>query len=244
MLFTSRIVCLLLFACPTFAGAINTDAAMAVGKGTIVSRTIVRVDDVDSSLSRDIDRYLARQTVAVGASEKLTLFGSLGHVWNEPGPDGFTDLKLFGRYEFYGRDAKRETLSFAALLGVEVPLGNRPIGGGDGGVVAGLVGTWYRNIWQIDSDIEYTHRPDRGDVVRADLAGSVAFHESETLQLVAVLELNFRRVGSIDALYLAPGLQVQFTRYLLEFSVPIRVAENSDRPTTRIAAVVGIRFIF
>jgi len=51
-------------------------------------------------------------------------------------------------------------------------------------------------------------------------------------------------VGSNDALYLAPGLQVQFTRYLLEFSMPIRVAEDSVRPTTRIAAVVGIRFIF
>ncbi|MHC4952569.1 MAG: hypothetical protein ACYTGZ_01665 [Planctomycetota bacterium] len=240
MNFPRRGACLLLLAWPAFAGAINTDAAIAVGKGTVVSRTVARYDALDA----DIDRYLARQTVAFGASENLTLFGSLGYIWNRPGPDGFTDLKLFGRYEFYGRDAKRETLSFAALLGVEVPLGNRPMGGGDGGLVAGLVGTWFRDIWQIDSDVEYTYRPDREDLWRADLALSVAFHEAEKLRLVGVLEANYRRQGSNDTLFLAPGLQIQFTRFLLELSIPIRVAEDSNSPTARFAAVLGIRFMF
>ena len=183
-------------------------------------------------------------SVALGASEKLTLFGSAAYVWNRPGPDGFTDVKLFGRYEFYGRDAKRETLSFAALLGVEIPLGNRPFGGGDGGLVGGLVGTWFRDIWQIDSDVEYTYRPDRDDLWRADLAVSVSFHEAEKVRLVGVLEANYRRQGSDDALYLATGLQVQFTRFMLEFSLPIRVAEDSRRPTARFAAVLGVRLMF
>lgn len=241
MICVRRIACVLVLAgAPALAGAINTDAALAVGKGTIVSRTIGRYDALDA----DIDRYLARQTFAFGVSEKTTLFGSLGYVWNRPGPDGFTDLKLFGRYEFYGRDAKRQTLSFAGLLGVEAPIGNRPFGGGDGGLVAGLVGTWSRDIWQVDSDVEYTYRPDRDDLVRADLALSVAFHEAAKVRLVGVLEANYRRQGSNDALYLAPGLQTQFTRFLLELSIPIRVAEDSNRPTARFAVVLGIRFIF
>ena len=157
---------LVLWALPALAGGINTNTALAVGKGRVVSRTQLRVADLEGA----IEEYLASQTLVYGATEDLSIFGTLGYLWRDVGPDGLTNLRLFGRYEFFGRDAHRETLTFSGILGLEVPIGDEPIGGGDAALILGAVGTWYRNVWEVDADILATFRPDRGDVWQADVA--------------------------------------------------------------------------
>jgi len=231
-----------LLACAPFAvaGGINTDTALAVGRGTVVARTQFRYADLDA----EIDRYLARQTVAYGVTGRLTAFTSLAHVWNDPGPDGLTDLALFGRYKLLARDARRQTRTFSGILGVEVPVGEKPIGGDDPGLIVGAVGTWYRNLWEVDADLVKVFRPDRGDLLRADVAVARGLHEARDWQLVGVLEANYSRTDSDDVLFVSPGLQLQLRGVILETSLQVRVLEDATAPTGKVVGVFGVRFVF
>jgi len=231
---------LLLLAGPTLATGINTNAALPVGEGTTVSRTQVRRADLDGA----VDRYLASQTFAYGVSGRLTLFGSLGYVWNQPGQDGVTDLALFSRYQFFSRDAHRQTLAFSAILGAELPTGTEPFGGQSTGVIAGLVGTWAKRDWGFDADIVQSFRFDAPDRTRADLAVSFAFLATKKFQFVGVLEANYRRDASDDVLFVSPGLQLQLRRVILEASIQVRAEKDAARPTARNVVVLGVRFVF
>ncbi|MEE8105522.1 MAG: hypothetical protein V3T86_08325 [Planctomycetota bacterium] len=237
---SNAIAALLWLAAATFADGINTNSALPVGEGTLVSRTQARRADLDS----EVDRYLASQTFAYGASGRLTYFASLGYVWNRPGPDGLTDLALFGRYRFFARDAKRQTLSFSAILGAELPTGQGFIGGDSAGAILGLVGTWAKRDWTIDTDFVRSFRFDDADSTRANLAVSYAVHATKKLQLVGVLEANYRRDGSEDVLFVSPGLQLQLRGVILEASFQVRALEDAARPTARHVVVLGVRFVF
>ncbi len=230
----------MLSAAPAFAGGINTNTALAVGKGRVVSRTQLRLADLEGA----VEEYLATQTLVYGATADLSLFGTLGYVWKDPGADGLTNLRLFGRYELFARDAQRQTLTFSGILGVEVPIGEAPIGGGDAGLILGAVGTWYRGVWEIDADVVATLRSDRGDLLQTDLAVSRSLYEHPNAQLVGVLEANFVRRGSEDILFVSPGLQLQLRGVILETSLQIRVAEDATNPTPNVVVVFGIRLIF
>lgn len=230
---------LLLLGAPLLADGINTNSALPVGRGTLVSRTQLRRADLEG----EIERYLAGQTLAYGVSGRLTLFTTLAYVWNRPGPDGLTDLALFARYRFFARDGKRQTLSFSTILGAELPTGREPIAG-DGGVIGGVVGTWAKREWTVDADAVRSFRIDRGDLTRANVAASYALLATPKLQLVAVLEANYRRDGSDDVLFVSPGLQFQLRRVILEGSLQVRVAEDAARVTPRHVAVLGVRFVF
>jgi len=222
------------------AGGINTDLALAVGRGVVVSRTQFRY----ANLETEISRYLASQTLAYGATSRLTLFASMAHLWNRPGPDGFTDLALFSRYKLWARDAKRRTLTFSGIAGFTLPTGAAPFGGGDPALLAGVVATWYRDVWQIDLDLVYTLRPDHDDLLRADLAIARSLRQAERWQLVGVLEANFSRAGDDDLLFLAPGLQLQLRGVVLEASIQLRVAEDAAAPVPDYVAVFSVRVIF
>lgn len=236
----SLVAALLVCTAPVLAGAINTDTALSVGKGTVVSRTQLRYSDPEQS----IDRYLARQTFAYGITGRLSAFASLAHIWNRPGPDGLTNLALFGRYTLYARDAHRQTLTFSGIAGVEVPIGSRPMGGGDTGLILGAVGTWFKNLWEINADLVWTWRPDRGDLLRSDLAVARTLVQGERWQLVAVLEANYRRAGDNGVLFLSPGLQAQFRGVMFETSLQVRVAEDSLAPVADFVLVLSVRFVF
>jgi len=240
MRFDSLAAILLVCAAPAIAGGINTDTALAVGKGTVVSRTQFRYADLEA----EIERYLARQTVAYGVTGRLTAFATLAHVWNDPGPDGLTDLALFGRYKLFARDAKRQTLTLSGILGVEVPIGEEPIGGDEPGLIAGVVGTWYRNLWEIDADLVRSFRPGRGDLLRTDVAVARSLLVTRDWQLVGVLEANYTRVGGDDVLFVSPGLQLQLRGVVLEMSLQIRVLEDAAAPVSDFVGVFSVRFVF
>jgi len=222
------------------AGGINTDSALAVGQGVVLSRTQLRYADLETEVSR----YIASQTLAYGATSRLTLFTSIARIWNRPGPDGFTDLALFGRYKLWARDARRQTLTFSGIGGITLPVGEAPFGGGDPGLLAGGVATWYRDVWQIDLDLIHNLRPDRDDLLRADVAIARSLRQAERWQLVAVIEANFSRSGKDDVLFLAPGLQLQLRGVVLEASFQIRVAEDAAAPVPDYVAVFSVRVIF
>ncbi len=240
MRLTNTLAALLLLAGHALATGINTNAALPVGEGTTVSRTQVRRSDLDGA----VDRYLASQTLAYGVSGRLTLFGSLGYVWNQPGQNGVTDLALFSRYRLFSRDAKRQTLAFSAILGAELPTGKKPFGGQSTGVIAGLVGTWAKRDWQVDANIVESFRFDARDRTRADLAVSYALLATKKFQFVGVLEANYRRQGDDDLLFVSPGVQLQRRNVILEASFQIRTAEDASGPTAGNVVVLGVRIVF
>lgn len=231
---------LLLLAAPALAGAINTDNALTEGIGQVVTRTRFRWVDLES----EVDAYLAQQTVLYGATPRLSLLGTIGYVANDPGPDGWTDLALRGRFKFFARDARRETLSLAALLGYEIPVGEEPVGSPDGGVIAGLTGTWERNDWRIDGDLLGVFRPDAPDARRADLALARNFGLRRDSLWVAVLELNYERQGRNDVLFLSPGLAYERVAWRFEVSVQIAVAEDAAGPAPNAAYVFSVVYAF
>jgi len=231
---------LLLAASVAAAGGLNTDAAITVGERQFVSRTQARYESVEQS----IDRYLARTTIVYGVTPRITGLATIGYAWQSPGPDGLTDLFLRGRFKIFGRDRKRETLVFSATLGGEIPVGETPIGNPDGGLVAGLVGTFERDRWRVDADVQRAWRPDAGDVTRADVAVSYRFVEAEASQWLAILELNYRRVGRGDVLFLAPGLSYGIPGWSLEMSIQIAVATDVPGPAPEFAAVFGVVRVF
>ena len=236
----SAVAFLVVWAVPALAGGINTNTALAVGKGSVVSRTQLRVADLEGA----IEEYLASQTFVYGATADLSVFATLAYLWKDPGPDDLTNLRLFGRYELFERDAHRETLTFSGILGLEVPIGEEPLGGGDPGLILGAVGTWYRNVWEVDADILATFQSDRDDLWQADVAVSRSLYEHRNVQLVGVLEANFVRRGSEDILFVSPGLQLQLRGVILETSLQVPVADDVAGRTPNVVAVFGIRLIF
>lgn len=223
------------------AGGINTDAALTVGKGQVASRTKGRYADLEAA----IDSFLLQQTFVYGATNQLGVFGTLGFLWSDRGPDGLTDLLLRGRWTFFNRDEKRATLSFAMLGGVEVPVGEEPIGSPDGGLRSGLVGTWERSGWRVDADVEYAWRPNASDFLRADLAVTrTALVETDRYLWLGVLELNYRRLGSDDALFLAPGVAYEVRGWKFEFSLQIAVWTDGPGPAPKWAGVLSVVHVF
>ena len=232
------ILVLMTLGLPAFAAAINTDSAVAAGRGIAASRTQLRY----ARLEQDIDRYLIKQTFWYGATNKTTVFGTFGYLSNTPGSDGFTDIEIKGRFEFFGRDARRETLSFSALVGVEIPV--KSLGDSDGGVLGGLVGTWEKGGWRIDGAIKKTWRSNARDSLQSDLALSKIIHERDVDFWFVVLELNHRQLGGDDVLFLAPGIVYEHAGYKIEFSAQVRVWEDAAMPTANVIFVVGFVFVF
>ncbi len=231
---------LLLLVLPALAGAINTDSALTEGVGQVVTRTKLRWVDLES----EVDAYLAQQTVLYGATPRLSILSTLAYQWNDPGPNGLTDLALRGRFKFFYRDARRETLSLAALLGYEIPVGEEPIGSPNGGLIAGVTGTWEKNDWRIDADFVNAFRPDVADMRKADLAVSRNFALRRESFWIAVLELNYERTGSSDVLFLSPGLVYERVGWKFEFSLQIAVAEDASGPAPNGALVLSVVHAF
>ncbi len=231
---------LLVLASYAAAGAINTDSAIIAGKGQLVSKVKLR----HQQLENDVDQYAAQATLLYGISHKISLIGTFGYSGNSPGPDGFQDFVLRARFKFYGRDEKRATLTFSGLAGVEIPIGERPIGTPDGGLLVGLVGTWERHGWRVDGDVKLSLRPNASDFWRADLALIHIFHETDDVLWQAVLELNYRRPGRNDVLFLAPGLVYEMRGWKFEVSVQVNVWDNGTGPMPNFAIVFAAVHVF
>ncbi len=226
----------------SYAGAagINSDSAIIAGEGQLVSKVTLRYQQLEN----DVDQYLTRATVLYGISHKISLIGTFGYTGNAPGPDGFQDFVLRGRFKIYGRDEKRATLTFSGIAGVEIPIGEKPIGTPDGGVLVGLVGTWERHGWRVDADVKLSIRPNAPDFWRGDVALINSFAETDDVLWQAVLELNYRRLGNNDVLFLAPGLVYEIRGWKLEASVQINVWDNGTGPMPKFAIVFAAVHVF
>ena len=222
------------------AGAINTDSAIIAGQGQIVSKVKLRAQ----RLENDVEQYAAQATLLYGITHKVSLIGTFGYTGNDPGPDGFQDFVLRARFKFYGHDEKRATLTFSGLAGIEIPIGEQPIGGPDGGLLVGLVGTWEARGLRVDADVKASFRPNAPDFWRGDVALIYSFHETDDVLWQAVIELNFRRTGSNDVLFVAPGLVYEIRGWKLEISVQVNVWDNGTGPMPDFAIVFAFVHVF
>ncbi len=222
------------------AAGINTDAAQPIGKGETASVTRLRYQQLEN----DIDRFLAQETIVYGVYKRLALLATLGYEWNSPGEDGFKDITVRGRFTFYFRNRKREALSFAGLLGGEIPVGEEPLGSPDGGVLTGLVFTFEKSGWRVDADVVFTFRPNANDTRRADVALVRILAENDERLWLGVIELNFSRDGDSDVLYVSPGVVYEFVGWKIEGSIQINVADDSKTPTPDFAVVFAVVHVF
>ena len=231
---------LLLLASSALAGAINTDSAIIAGRGQIVAKGKVRYQQLEN----DVESYVGEATLLYGVTHKLSLLGTLGYVGTSPGPDGFKDAVVRARFKFYGRDGRRQTFTISGLLGVEIPLDDPPVATPDGGLLVGLVGTWENNGWRIDADIKSSFRPNAVDFWRGDVALIRSFHETDDILLQWVIELNYRRPGHADVLFLAPGFVYETRGWKVEASVQFAIWENTTGVAPRFAIVLAAVHVF
>ncbi len=227
------------------AGGINTDSALTVGKGQLVSRTLARIEH----LRGDVERYVAQQTFAYGWTRKFSVLATLKHTWIDapsgmPDGAGLNDLSLRGRYSFFRRAEKRGTLGIAGILGAEIPIGEEPFGSPDGGLLAGFVATWEHKGDRLDVDFVNSFRPNAADARRIDVAYSRIVHEWDRGLIFGVLELNYRRTGANDVLFVAPGFLYEIVGLRIDVSFQIRVAEDARGTIPNGAFVLGFKTVF
>jgi len=232
---------LLLTASLAAAAGINTDAAQPIGKGEVASVTRLRYQDLEN----DVERYLAQQTLVYGVYKRLALLTTIGYEWNSPGEDGATDLSVRGRFTFYFNNrGKRQALSFAFLLGGEIPIGEEPIGSPDGGLITGLVFTWEKSGWRIDADAIGIFRPNANDKRRADVAIVRELAIDDYRIWLGVLEFNFERNGDNDVLFISPGIVYEFRGWKIEASFQINAIEDARGPVPDFAVVFAVVHVF
>ncbi len=222
------------------AGAINTDSGLAEGKGQWLSKTQVRF----SSLENDVERFLTKETILYGVSNRFNVLATFGHTWNSPGADGLQDLALRGRYKFYASDRRQGTTSFALIAGGEIPIGDASVGSPDGGLLAGIAGTWEEAGWRVDGDVVSAFRANAPDERRADLALSYIFARPANAIWIGVLELNFRTKGGDGVLFLSPGLVYERSGWKIELSVQIPVADDASVPIEEYSTVFSVVHVF
>ncbi len=187
---------------PATAAPITFNTALPVAKGGFIVREQVlrRSFAGDSSpLNRDLEVNGLVSVLGYGVAPSFAVFAALpyldktmkvtaGGLRTKRSSEGFGDLKLFGRYTLYQRDAKSQTFRLGAFGGVKVPtgddnktdsLGRLPIplqsGTGAWDAFAGVVATYQTLDFQIDAQLSAERNGDAfdfeaGDDIRADVS--------------------------------------------------------------------------
>ena len=204
---------------PGFAAAqgINTNVALAVAQGEGIFRSQLRVlqaHDDPQGLGREVDAWVAPQTVIYGVTPRLTAFATLQVLARRrvEAPDGRVrrdaavgDFQLLGRYTVFADDyAPLSTRRVALLAGVKFPTGAERFGTPSVDPILGGVATWAANRHELDLDALFTittrrHGFEAGDVFRYDLAYRYRLWPGRfgrrLQQLNGVLDLNGRWQG-------------------------------------------------
>lgn len=252
---------LLTLALASSAGAqgINTNVALPVAQGEGIWRSQLRfaeASDDPSPADREVQTWVAPQTLVLGITPRLTAFATLpvlayqrvesnsGTTHSDP---AVGDLTLFGRYTLFWDDyAPLSTRRAALLAGVKFPTGADRFGTETFDPVLGGVATWAFDRHEIDLDALYTVSTERngfwqGDRLRYDLAYRYRIWPrrfgKRLLQLNGLVELNGQwsdqngEDGHIvdsggHVLFVAPGLQLTAKDWILEASVQVPVAQD------------------
>ncbi len=195
-----------------------------------------------------------RRTEAGGASERT-----------DP---AIGDLTLVARYTFYIDDyAPLSTRRVALLGGLKLPTGADRFGTPSYDPIFGAVATWADRRHELDVDTLYTLTTERKDVETGDrLRYDVAYRYrvwperfgKRQAQLNAILELNGEWTGRsrLDGhtvrssgghvLFLSPGIQYVTTRWILEASLQLPVAQDLNGPQLErdFVGVLSVRIPF
>ena len=184
------------------AAPITFNTALPVAKGGFIVREqlLRRSFEGDSSpANRDLEVNGLVSVLGYGVTPKFAVFVALPYLdktmkvtvngqRTNRSSEGFGDLKLFGRYTLYQRDAKSQTFRLGAFGGVKAPtgdddktdsLGRLPIplqsGTGAWDAFAGIVATYQTLDFQIDAQLSAERNGEAnefeaGDDIRADIS--------------------------------------------------------------------------
>ncbi len=248
---------------------INTNTAIAPGKGQTVYRTQLRFLQTHSSPGAadvDVNLLVNPHVLAYGVREDFTLFGVVPLVFREgtarppssPGDfgslaeQGVADLRFFGKYRFWEKDLPGETYRWSALGGVEMPTYDEPFSSDSWDPFLGTVWTYQSLEWGLDLDAIWQFNTGEGvfrnDTLTYDLAYTYVLLTGETLdekfwRLGSIFEFNGTYIADGSHLvYAAPGIQLALERMIVEASLQlpvVRSLKNAAEPD--LAFVVGTR---
>ncbi len=187
---------------PVAAAPITFNTALPVAKGGFIFRgQLLRrsFENDPSPANRDLGVDGLVSVLGIGVTPRFAVFAALPYLDKTirirvngervtRSSAGFGDLKLFGRYTLYQRDARRKTFRLGAFGGIKAPTGNDdktdglgrlpiPLQSGTGAwdVFAGFVATYQISDFQIDAQLSArrngeANRFRAGDNVRADVS--------------------------------------------------------------------------
>ncbi len=189
-------------ASPVMAAPITFNTALPVAKGGFIIREQLlhrSFKGDSSSLDRDLEVNGLVSVLGYGVTPKFAVFAALPYLDKtmnvtvngrraNRSSEGFGDLKLFGRYTVYQRDARSQTFRLGVFGGVNAPtgddnktdsLGRLPIplqsGTGAWDAFAGVVATYQTLDFQVDAQLSAERNGDAndfeaGDDIRADVS--------------------------------------------------------------------------
>jgi len=218
--------------------------------------------------NRDRTEVTAVSVLGYGVTGKLAVFGvlpyrnidfditSVGRSNN-----GFGDVTLFGRYTLYKKDGLASNFRVAPFIGVKLATGDDDfrdslgvtppparIATGSTDVFAGLIATWQKLDYQIDTQISFRNNGkgnafEAGNAVNIDASLQYRLWRSDFDHglpdfLYGVFEINAvhrgknRVAGSINdntggsQIFITPGLQYVTKRWIAETAIQIPVSQN------------------
>ena len=178
------------------------------------------------------------------------------------------DFRLLGRFTLFADDyAPLSTRRIAILGGLKFPTGSNEFGTPSFDPIFGAVATWAAKRHELDADGLYTlgtrrHGFETGDRFRYDVAYRYRLWPARfgrrPLQLNGLVELNGSWMGGAredgrsvpdsggHLLFLSPGVQLVATRWLLEASVQVPIAQHlrGAQLETDVVAVLSVRIPF
>ena len=178
------------------------------------------------------------------------------------------DFRLLARYMLIADDyAPLSTRRVAILGGLKFPTGSNGFGTPSFDPIFGAVATWAAKRHELDADGLYTlgtrrHGFETGDRFRYDVAYRYRLWPARfgrrPLQLNGLVELNGSWMGGAredgrsvpdsggHLLFLSPGVQLVATRWLLEASVQVPIAQDlrGAQPEADVVAVLSVRIPF
>ncbi len=254
------------------AAPITFNTALPVASGEFVARVLFRTGESKRDTGRKMNVEGFTGVLGYGINQDLTLFAVVPWIdkrldVNGAGrqADGFADSAMFARYTVFKRNLPGQTLRLAPFAGVKlangsddendrigtVPPGLQP-GTGTTGWFGGMVLTWQKLAWELDTQIRVDSFRDNGgqsgDIdVGNRYAWSSSFQyriwpgklDSTTpgfLYLVLESELSHQRRTRVsgvpdtdsggDRFVLSPGIQYVTRRWVAELSVQIPVVQD------------------
>lgn len=233
---------------------------------------VAQSGDDPANIDRDRTATTAVSVLGYGVTGKLAVFGVLpyrnidfdltaGNQRISRSNSGFGDATIFGRYTLFQKDGIGSNFRVAPFIGIKLPTGDDDfrdslgitppparIATGSTDVFAGIVATWQKLEYQIDTQLSYRNNNkgnsfEAGNVARFDASLQYRLWHSDFSKgipdfLYGVLELNAihkgknRLSGTVNQntggtqLFITPGIQYVTKRWIAETAVQIPVSQN------------------